>query len=38
MEQISDEGIDEADSDSSTNPTDYFLSSASRADLDIMSM
>jgi len=37
-ENISDEGIEDNDSDSGTIPNDYLISSVSKIDLDLMSM
>ena len=37
-ENVSDEGIDEEDSDSATPPNDYLISTVSKADLELMSM
>jgi len=37
-ENISDEGIEDSDSDSRTSPNDYLISSVSKTDLDLMSM
>ena len=38
QENVSDEGIDDADSDSATPLNDYLISSVSKADLELMSM
>jgi len=38
VENISDEGIEDSDSDSGTSPQDYLISSVSKTDLDLMSM
>jgi len=38
VENISDEGIDDADSDSGSPSNDYLISSVSKSDLDLMSM
>ncbi len=38
VENISDEGIEDSDSESETSPQDYLISSVSKTDLDLMSM